>query len=115
MEDKAEAFVVAPLWTIQSWLPQLAHMIVDLCIKLPPTRKILYQPNNQERTHTLQILKLVYCASGKFGMPEEFKESQLTSSLKLGDTLKRINMNATLESGSSVLVLGKLIHFNPLK
>ena len=43
VEDEAEALVVAPLWTIQSWWPQLAHLIVDFYRKLPPTRKILYQ------------------------------------------------------------------------
>ena len=29
VEDEAEALVVAPLWTTQSWWPQLAHLIVD--------------------------------------------------------------------------------------
>ena len=58
MEDEAEALVVAPLWTTQSWWPQLAHLIVDFPIRLPPTSKILYQPNNPERTHQLQKLKL---------------------------------------------------------
>ena len=43
VEDVAEALVVAPFWTTQSWLPQLAHLIVDFPIKLPPTCKILYQ------------------------------------------------------------------------
>ena len=42
VEDEAVVLVVAPLWTIQSWWPQLAHQIADFPIKLPPTRKILY-------------------------------------------------------------------------
>ena len=49
VEDKAEALVVAPFWTTRSWLPQLAHLIVDFPIKLPPTCKILYQPRNPRK------------------------------------------------------------------
>ena len=113
VEDEAEALVVAPLWTTQSWWPQLAHLIVDFPIRLPPTSKILYQPNNPERTHPL--LKLgAFRESGKFYKAEEFRESLPTSSFKYGDNLQRNNMNVTLESGSSFQVLGKLIHFNPL-
>ena len=115
VEDEAEALVVAPLWTTQSWWPQLAHLIVDFPIRLPPTSKILYQPNNPERTHPLQKLKLgAFRVSGKFCKAEEFRESLPTSSFKHGDNLQRNNMNVTLESGSSFQVLGKLIHFNPL-
>ena len=32
MEVEVEALVVAPLWTTQSWWPQLAHLIVDFPI-----------------------------------------------------------------------------------
>ena len=35
--DEAEALVVAPLWIAQSWWPQIAYLIVDFHIKLPPT------------------------------------------------------------------------------
>ena len=67
VEDEAEALIVAPLWTTQSLWPQLAHLIVDYPIKLSPTRKILYQPNNPEKTHPLQKLKLgAFRVSGKF-------------------------------------------------
>ena len=58
VEDEAEALVVVPLWITRNWWPQLAHLIVDFPIKLPPTRKILYLPNNPERTHPLQKLRL---------------------------------------------------------
>ena len=67
VEDEAEALVVAPLLTTQSWWPQLAHLSVDFPLRLPPTSKILYQPNNPERTHPLQKLKLgAFRVSGKF-------------------------------------------------
>ena len=62
VEDEAEALVVASLWTTQSWWPQLAHLIVELSIRLPPTIKILYQPNNPEKTHPLQKPKLGHFA-----------------------------------------------------
>ena len=76
VEDEAEALVVAPLWTTQSWWPQLAHLIVDFPIRLSPTSKILYQPNNPERTHPLQKLKLgAFRVSGKFCKAEKFRES----------------------------------------
>ena len=45
MEEEVDVLVVALLWITQSWWPQLAHLIIDFSIKLPPTRKILYQPN----------------------------------------------------------------------
>ena len=66
----------SPLWTTQSWWPQLAHLIVNFPIKLLPTRKILYQPNNLEGTHPLQKLKLeAFRVSGKFCKAEEFMDS----------------------------------------
>ena len=115
VEDESEALVVAPLWTTQSWWPQLAHLIVGFPIKLPPTRKILYQSNNPEITHKLQKLKLgAFRVTGKFCKAEEFRKILPISSFKHGDNLQRNNMNATLESGPSFQVLGKWIHFNPL-
>ena len=92
--------------------PQLAHLIMDFPIKLPPSHKILYQPENPERTHPKQKMRL-----GEFrlsGKAEEFRESLPTSPFKPGDNLQSGNMSATLESGSSLYVLGKSIHFNPL-
>ena len=58
VEDEAEALVIAPLWTTQNWWTQLAHLFVDFPIKLPPSHKILYQPNDPERTHPIQKLNL---------------------------------------------------------
>ena len=67
VEDEAEETVVVPLWTTQSWWLHLAHLIVDFPIKLPSTRKVLYQPNNPERPQSLQKLILIaFCLSGKF-------------------------------------------------
>ena len=107
VENEVEALVVAPLWTTQSWWPQVAHLIVDFPIRLPPTSKILYQPNNPERTRPLHELKLgTFLVSAKFCKAEEFRESLLTSSFKHGDNLQRNNMNVTLESGSSFMFLG---------
>ena len=112
MDDEAEALVVVLLWITQNWWPQLTHLIVDFPIKLPPTRKILYQANNPERTSPLQKLRLwAFHASGKFYKAEEFTESMSTSLFKHGDNLQRKNMSTTLESGSIFQVLGKLIHF----
>ena len=48
VEDDAEILVIAHLWTTQNWWPQLAHLIVDFPIKLPPSRKILYQSIHPE-------------------------------------------------------------------
>ena len=68
-----------------------------------------------ERTRPLQKLKLgAFRVSGKLCKAEEFRESLWTSSSKHVDYLLRNNMKATLESGSSFQVLGKLIRFNPL-
>ena len=89
---------------------------MDFPIKLPPTRKILYQSNNQERMHLLQKLRLgAFQVSVKFYKAEEFTESLSTSIFKYRDNLQRNNMSATLESGSSFQVIGKLIHFKVRK
>ena len=86
VEDEAEALVVAPLWTTQSCWPQLAHLIVDFPIKLPPARKILYQPNNPEITHPLQKLRL---GAEKSCKAEEFKsECYLRKWLKCSGSLE---------------------------
>ena len=112
VEDEAEALVVAPLWITQNWWPQLALLIVDFPIKLPLTRKILYQPTNPETTHLLQKLRLwTFHVSGKFYKAEKVTESLSTSLFKHGDNLQRNYMSATLESGSIFQVLRKLIHF----
>ena len=87
---------------------------MDFPIRLPPTSKILYQPNIPERTHPLQKLKLgAFGVSGKFCKTEEFRESLPTSSFKHGDNLQRNNMKVTLESGSSFQVLGKIDPLQP--
>ena len=110
VKDEAEALVVDPLWTTQTWWPQLAYLIVGFPIRLPPTSKILYQPNNQERAHPLQKLKL-----GHFTYQGSFARQRNSGRVcQHGDNLQRNNMNVTLESGSSFQVLRKFIHFNPL-
>ena len=64
--------------------------------KTSSNTQTMYQPNNPERTHTLQKLKLgAFCVSGKFCKAEELRESLPTSSFKHGDNLQRNNMRAT--------------------
>ena len=115
VEDETEALVIAPLWNTQSWWPQLAQLLVDFPIKLPPAQKILYQPNNPDRVHPLQKLRLgVFRLSGKFYKTEEFRANLPNSSYKHGDNLLKNSMSATSINGSSFQILGKVIHFNLL-
>ena len=55
-KDDTEALVVAPLWITQSLWPQLAHLIMDFPIKLPPAHKNIVsakQPRkNSSKTKT---------------------------------------------------------------
>ena len=109
VEDETEALAIATLWNTQSWWPQLAELLVDFPVKLPPVQKILYQPNNPDRVHPLQKLRL-----GKFYKAEEFRANLPNSSYKHGDNPLKNSMSATSISGSSFQNLGKVIHFNLL-
>ena len=114
-EDETEALVIAPLWNTQSWWPQLAHLLVDFPVTLPPAQKILYLPNKPDRIHPLQKLRLgAFRLSGKFYKAEEFRANLPNSSYKHGDNQLKNSMSATSISGSSFQILGKLIHFNLL-
>lgn len=115
VEEEVEAIVVAPLWNTQSWWPQLAHLLVDHPVMLPPAHKILYQPNNPTKIHPLRKMTLgAFRLSGKVYKAEEFRESLQSSSSSLGDDPLKSSMNATLTSGSSFQILGKLIHLVPI-
>ena len=80
VEDEAEALVIAPLWTTQNWWTQLAHLIVDFPIKLPPPNEPAKRPRkNSPNTETESG---AFPVSGKFCKAEEFRESLPTSSFK---------------------------------
>lgn len=115
VEDKTEALVVAPLWNTQSWWPQLAHLIVDCPVRLPPAQKILHQPNDPTRVHPLRKLTLgAFRLSGKLYKAEEYRESLPVSSFTHGDNPLPNSMNAISQSGSSFQILDRVIQLTPL-
>lgn len=112
--DKAEAVMIAPIWTTQVWWASLIRLISGQCFLLPSPQKILRLPHKQHYRHPLKKMRLgVFRLSGDHSKAKAYLTKQSTSSWNPGENPQRNNTMFILESGC--LFVGKRsIPFNPL-
>ena len=55
-EDKAEAIIIAPLWTTQSWFTSLLALLIDCVFVLPRGQLISHSSHHQDPPAKLQLL-----------------------------------------------------------
>ncbi len=115
VEDAADAIVIAPIWTTQTWWPSLLALLHDNPKILPDPQQILELPHRPERRHPLQKMKLgVFPLSGKHCRTREFRATLPISSYKLGEIPPRNNMRSTSRNGLCFQSNNKLIHLDLL-
>lgn len=56
--DETEAIVIAPIWPIQHWFPQLLQMVCKQRYILPNIPNLLTLPNEPQRNHPLKKMRL---------------------------------------------------------
>ena len=111
--ERAEAIVIAPLWTTQSWFPHLLHLLIDCPFLLPRTEMVLSHPSRP--SSTLPRMRLVACRlSGKASPREEFQTKLRESSCPRGGNLRADSTASSFVDGMSFAMDGNAIHFHRL-
>ena len=115
-EDQADAILVIPFWTTQSWFPQVMKSLVAPPIHIPAHRELLRLPYDPQKLHTLHHkLDLLAChLSGKPSRTKRFRQELRTSSRRRGGTAANANTRYTCRSGRTIVVNDTLIPFLPL-
>ena len=52
-QDGAQAILITPVWTTQTWFPKLKNLMIHQPVKLPRNKKLLTLPSDQEQVHPL--------------------------------------------------------------
>lgn len=113
-EEKADAVMVAPLFTTQSWFPKQLQMTVATPVILSKNKDLLTQPESKQK-HPLN--KMYLCAfkiSGKRCTIEDFHRKLPKSYCHPGEKAQRNSMGHISESGCSFVVKNRLMHFSHL-
>ena len=72
--DQTEAIVIAPIWSTQTWFPQMLQMICQPSFILPNLPNLLYLPNNLDARHPLKKMRLgVFRVSGNRSKTEDYR------------------------------------------
>ena len=114
--EKVDVLVILPLWTTQSWWPQMLQRLIIVPIVLDPRKRVLIYPQYPELKHPLfPQTKLLACPlSGNAWKAEVFRATLPLSSSLLGDQPPGSHMRRTSESGYTFAVGDKLITCAPL-
>ena len=113
-QDKAEAVIVAPIFSTQPWFPLLLKMICRQSYILPQTSEILYQRRSSNK-HRLTKMRLgVFRISGNNLSCQVYQKTLPVSSFQPGGKLHKNNMGRILKDGVSFVVDKKLISFTHL-
>ena len=108
--DKAEAVMVALLFTTQPWFPRPLQQVSAPPVLLPKVETILLHQNNKS-SHPLQKMTLgVFRVSGKNSVVQDFKMTLSTSSSIPGDLQHVNSMGRITRNGCCFVVKGKLIN-----
>lgn len=108
--DKAEAVLIAPLFTTQPWFPRLLQMVISNPILLPKGNRVLINPKTKE-FHPMEKLQLcVFKISGNNYAVEGFHKKLQRPSYAHGETVRKNNMGR----GCHFVVNIKLLHVHHL-
>ena len=115
-EDQAEAILVIPFWTTQSWFPQVMKSLVAPPIFISARRDLLRLPYDPQRLHSLHHkLELLAChVSGKPLAAKEFQQGLRISSRNPGGTPPRNSTRHICRNGRNIVINGTSIPFLPL-
>ena len=109
--EKAEAIVVAPLWTTQTWFPKILRLLIDFPLLLPRKQKTLSLPFEPTRLHPLhKKIQLIAChVSGLASASQAFRQLLRKSSSIDGKKEVKNNIAHTLTNGQVFVVDGTSI------
>jgi hypothetical protein len=115
-EDQAEAVVVVPTWTSQSWFTVLLKMLIADPVLLPKDSKLLTLPHRPEKIHPMHPkLQLMACKlSGKDYRSEAYRTELRKSSCSLGAKEPRSSIVRTSKNGMSFVIKDVVITCNPI-
>ncbi|XP_077978269.1 uncharacterized protein LOC144433780 [Glandiceps talaboti] len=114
---KADLILITPVWPPQPWYPMILEMAVALPVLLPQLQDLLLSPQGQ--IHTLVLNKTLHLAawhvSGSQCKQRGFQKMLPNSSLQHGGKELMQIITRPGKSGIAGAILGKLIHFTPLR
>ena len=114
VEDRAEGIVVCPIFTTQTFFPQLLHLISGQCYILPKVDKLLQLPGKQQ-THPLTSMKMgVFRVSGNTSRVREYQKTLPKLSSLPGEIQLRNNIGHISKNGCSFVVKDKLLTLSHL-
>ena len=106
----AEAILVIPCWTTQTWFPQALRMLVQTPLLYSAHPKLLVSPGSED-THPLakKLSLLAIRVSGKHLPTQNYRMQLPTSSLHPGDPPHSANITSYSGSGSCFALNDRLI------
>ena len=109
--EKAEAIVVAPIWTTQTWFPNILRLLIDFPLLLPRKQKTFTLPFEPTRLHPLhKKIQLIAChVSGLASASQAFRQLLRKSSHIHGKKELKNNIAHTLTNGQAFVVDGTSI------
>ena len=114
-EDKAEAILIAPLWTTQSWWPKIMGMIAMQSYIIPRQCKTLTMPTDSERRHPLRKMWLgCFRLSGNRWKVQTYQTKLSRLLERHGDHLHRNNIGVISKDGCTFVTNSRLIHLKHL-
>ncbi len=115
MEDAADAIVIAPIWTTQTWWPSLLALLHDNPKILPDPQQILELPHRPERRQSTAKDEVGCFSIIREALSNKGIQATLPiSSYKLGEIPPRNNMRSTSRNGLCFQSNNKLIHLDLL-
>ena len=114
--DQAEAILIAPYWTTQSWFPKMLQLLVEVPKILPRGKKQLVLPFDTNVTHPLwRKMHLCVCRlSGVSSKTRAFRKMLRESYYNPGDQPQENSTTHTYKNGKYFAIEGKWILINPL-
>jgi len=113
-QDEAEAVLVAPLFSTQTWFPKLLQMISGPAFLLPKPQHILKHPSHQMPHRLVKMSLGVFKISGNKCAAKAFQETLPISFCALGGQEQRDNIGVISQSGCHFVNNSRLIRLNPL-
>ena len=115
-EDQANAVVIAPLWTAQSWFPKLIRLLREPPRLLPRGKRQLGLPFNIEKLHPLwrKMHLLAWPLSGQTWRNKVFVTNLRRSYSSPGDQEHKNNIKPICLNGQNIAIDGVSIPILPI-
>ena len=113
--EEADITLVAPIWTTQTWFPEILHSIVQDSYVIPKKKFLLYQTSDSQQKYPLQKMTLaVFRLSGKSSKAQAYQKTLQRSFYHHGEDLRKNNIGHISENGCHFVVKNKLIYLKQL-